>query len=71
MEIFFPPDYKYSLTYLIIIICLSGVMLYFGHRVEKKNSIDEESKFDRFVLRLVLSLVLLGTIYFFILPNYL
>lgn len=71
MEIFFPPDYQYSLTYFFIIICLSGIMLYFGRRVEKNSSKNKDSKLDRFVLRLMLTLVILGTIYFFIIPNYL
>ena len=70
MEIFYPPDYQYSLTYLIIIICLSGIMLYFGQRVENKNLTNDESKLDRFMMRLSLTLLILGSLYFFILPNY-
>ena len=70
MDILYPPDYQYSLTYFIIILCLSGIMLYFGHRVEKKNLTGEESYLDRFMMRLTLTLLILGSLYFFALPNY-
>lgn len=76
MEFIYPPDYQYSLVHLFIILYLSGIMLYLGHRVEKRKLISDSNKtgmalLEDYLLNLVFTLIILGSLYFFALPSYL
>lgn len=71
MEILYPPDYQYSVIYFLIILFLIGLMFVLKNRIEKKKSISKGTSTEAFFLKLTVTLILLGSLYFFALPTYL
>ena len=62
---FFPPDYKYGLYYLIIIILISIVSIFIDQMMERN-----EYKHKKIVTRILIAIIILVAVYFSYGPIY-
>lgn len=68
MNIFYPPDYKYGLIYLVVIILIVIVAMVLS---KKYNTTDQSKSSHETLVKVLLGFIMLLTLYFFALPAYL
>jgi len=68
MNILYPPDYQYGLIYLLIILFLVALTFILARKTNKNDQIKNNK--TKVLIKTILVLIILSTLYFFALPAY-